>query len=138
MNALLNYLYAILEAEARIAWLTLGLDPGVGVLYANLRVHHSLHLDLMEPMHPRINEFVLILLEQRVFYAKDFFEAVQGNCRLMLSITTPMAEYAPGITLGCPVCWRRRASTWAQASLERKERAQGSNAVHAGEPMCRA
>lgn len=33
-NGLLNYLYAILEAEARIACLAVGLDPGLGILPA--------------------------------------------------------------------------------------------------------
>src|SRR5262249_34616169 len=31
-HALLNYLYALLEVEARVACLTVGLDPGLGVL----------------------------------------------------------------------------------------------------------
>jgi hypothetical protein len=41
-NALLNYLYAILEAEARIAILSMGLDPGMGVLHADLKARDSL------------------------------------------------------------------------------------------------
>jgi len=32
-GAVLNYLYAILEAEARLAASELGLDPGLGVLH---------------------------------------------------------------------------------------------------------
>jgi len=32
-NAMLNYLYSLLEAEARLAAATLGLDPGLGVLH---------------------------------------------------------------------------------------------------------
>ena len=34
---MLNYLYAILESEARLALATLGLDPGIGVLHNDLR-----------------------------------------------------------------------------------------------------
>jgi CRISPR/Cas system-associated endonuclease Cas1 len=33
-NAMLNYLYAILESEARLAISELGLDPGLGVLHS--------------------------------------------------------------------------------------------------------
>ena len=32
-NAILNYLYAVLESEARLAAAELGLDPGLGVLH---------------------------------------------------------------------------------------------------------
>jgi CRISPR/Cas system-associated endonuclease Cas1 len=32
-NAILNYLYAILESESRLAAAALGLDPGIGVLH---------------------------------------------------------------------------------------------------------
>lgn len=34
-NAILNYLYAILEVEARLALATLGLNPGIGVLHVD-------------------------------------------------------------------------------------------------------
>jgi CRISPR/Cas system-associated endonuclease Cas1 len=34
-NAILNYLYALLEAEARLAAATLGLDPGIGVMHVD-------------------------------------------------------------------------------------------------------
>jgi hypothetical protein len=46
-NSILNYLYAILEAECRIACLAVGLDPGLGVLYADQRNRDSMALDLM-------------------------------------------------------------------------------------------
>jgi hypothetical protein len=47
-NAILNYLYAILEAETRLACLTLGLDPGLGIVHADHRDRDSFALDLME------------------------------------------------------------------------------------------
>src|SRR5207253_9221064 len=47
-HALLNYLYALLEVEARVACLTVGLDPGLGVLHADLRSRDSLACDVME------------------------------------------------------------------------------------------
>jgi CRISPR-associated endonuclease Cas1 len=49
-NALLNYLYAILESEARIAVSAVGLDPALGILHADLRYRDSLACDLMEPV----------------------------------------------------------------------------------------
>jgi CRISPR/Cas system-associated endonuclease Cas1 len=50
----LNYLYAVLESEARLAISTLGLDPGLGVLHADSQVRDSLAFDVMEPVRPMV------------------------------------------------------------------------------------
>jgi CRISPR-associated endonuclease Cas1 len=94
-NALLNYGYAILEAETRIACLTVGLDPGVGMMHADQRGRDSLALDLIEPVRPWVDGLVLDLLARRVFAAKDLFETREGGCRLMPTITQSLAEFAP-------------------------------------------
>lgn len=94
-NALFNYLYAILEAEARIAALTVGLDPGLGVMHADQRGRDSLACDLMEAVRPQVDAFVLDTLTSRTFTARDFFENRQGVCRLMPPLTHLLAETAP-------------------------------------------
>jgi hypothetical protein len=66
-NALLNYLYALLEAEASLAARIVGLDPGLGVLHADQLNRASLAADLMEPVRPLVDGFVLRLLEARGF-----------------------------------------------------------------------
>src|SRR5690242_18644688 len=60
-NAILNYLYAILEAECRLALATLGLDPGIGVLHNDLRSRDSLACDLMEPVRAKVDELLLLM-----------------------------------------------------------------------------
>lgn len=82
-NSLLNYLYAILEGEARIAALAMGLDPGLGVLHADQRARNSLSLDLLEPVRAEVDTYVLELLQTRVFRASDFFETRKGVCRVL-------------------------------------------------------
>ena len=82
-NAILNYLYSILEAEARIAALTIGLDPGIGVMHADLKARDSLVCDLMEAVRPKVDSLVLDLLERRAFKKNDFFETREGVCRCM-------------------------------------------------------
>ncbi len=94
-NALLNYLYALLEAEARIACLAVGLDPGMGILHADQRGRDSLALDIMEAVRPNVDAFVLELLRRRVFRASDFFETRQGVCRMLPPLTHSLAETAP-------------------------------------------
>lgn len=91
-NALLNYAYAILEAEARIAALTVGLDPAIGVMHSDTRARDSLACDLMEPVRPKVDAFVLAMLQRREFSKEDFFETREGVCRLLPSVTTGLAE----------------------------------------------
>jgi len=93
-NAILNYLYAILEAEARIASLRMGLDPGLGFLHADQESRDSLPCDLMEPVRPKVDRFVLELLRNRTFRKSDFFETRERICRLMPPLTHTLAETA--------------------------------------------
>jgi CRISPR-associated endonuclease Cas1 len=95
INALLNYLYAILEAETRIACLTLGLDPSLGIVHADYRSRDSLALDLMEGIRPKVDAYVLDLLRQRIFRASDFYESPRGVCRLLSPTTLLLAGTAP-------------------------------------------
>jgi len=94
-NAILNYLYAIAEAEARIAALAVGCDPGLGIMHADQKSRDSLACDLMEPVRPMVDAWVLDLLVDRVFRRSDFFETREGVCRIMPPLTKLLAETAP-------------------------------------------
>jgi hypothetical protein len=61
-HALLNYLYAVLEAEARIASLAMGCDPGLGVIHTDSGQRDSFACDLMEAVRPVVDDYVLHLL----------------------------------------------------------------------------
>jgi len=74
----------------------MGLDPGIGFLHADLPARDSLPCDLMEPIRPKIDAYVLQILKLRTFRKTDFFETREGICRLMPSIATGvLAETAP-------------------------------------------
>lgn len=94
-NAMLNYLYAMLEAETRIACLAVGLDPGLGVLHADLRSRDSLACDLMEAVRPDVDRWLLRFIRERVFKADDFFETKTGQCRVLPPLTHTLAETLP-------------------------------------------
>ncbi len=96
LNALLNYLYAVLEAEARIACLAMGLDPALGFLHADLKARDSLALDLMEPVRPAVDAMVLDLARNQIFSREDFFETRQGVCRVLSPLATVLAATGPG------------------------------------------
>lgn len=91
-NALLNYLYAIVEAETRIACRAVGLDPGLGIVHADYRARDSLALDLMEPIRPHVDRYVLELLRDRAFRASAFHETRKGSCRILAPLSHELAE----------------------------------------------
>jgi hypothetical protein len=104
-NAMLNYLYALLETEATVGCRALGLDPGMGIIHADAPARSSLALDLMEAGRPAIDQYVIGLLSDRVFSLRDFMETAQGVCRVMPpfrdvlagTVTTWAAHIAPHV-----------------------------------------
>jgi len=105
-NAILNYLYAILESEAHLAAAELGLDPGLGVLHKDRPNRESLACDLMEPARPLIDAYVFDLLNRGPLRREWFFEERSGNCRLMNTFAMQLSETA--------LAWRRAVATYAE------------------------
>jgi CRISPR-associated endonuclease Cas1 len=95
VNALLNYTYALLEAEAILACHAVGLDPGLGIVHSDTKGRQSLALDLIEPVRPLVDAFVLDLVEQRTFRKAEFTETPDGHCRLKAPLTHELAETMP-------------------------------------------
>lgn len=94
-NAILNYLYAVLETEAIIAASSLGLDPGLGVLHADLKSRASMALDILEPVRPLVDAYLLDWITRQPLKREWFFEQRNGNARLMASLTERLSETAP-------------------------------------------
>lgn len=94
INAVLNYLYALLEAEARIAAIAVGLDPGLGILHLDKKSRDSFALDLMEAGRPAVDAYVLDLVEGHVFRRSDFNETRAGITRIAptLHISSPTPQ----------------------------------------------
>jgi CRISPR-associated endonuclease Cas1 len=105
-NAMLNYLYAVLESEARLALAALGLDPGIGVLHNDLRSRDSLACDLLESVRPQVDAFLLDWLNRGPLRRDWFFEQRDGNCRLMASLAVKLSESAQ--------IWRRAVAPFAE------------------------
>lgn len=94
-NALRNYTFACVESEARLALLAHGCDPQIGVPHADQRNRDSLALDAMEPVRADVDAFLLDLLEDRVFTARDFAELPNGICRIAAPLTHELALTLP-------------------------------------------
>jgi len=108
---MLNYLYALLESEARLAAAALGLDPGLGVLHVDTPARDSLACDLMEAVRPQVDAYVLDWVLSQPLRREWFFEQRDGTCRLMASFAIRLTQ---------------TAQVWAREPLE-----QLQNGLHA-------
>ena len=109
-NAILNYLYAVLESEARLAAAELGLDPGLGVLHKDTPNRDSLACDLMEPVRPLVDAYVFDWMNRGPLRREWFFEQSNGNCRLMGSFAAQLSETA--------AAWRKAVSPYAEEAAK--------------------
>lgn len=82
VNAMLNYLYGMLESQVRIDVVARGLDPTQGFLHANRLGRVALVYDLMEPLRPKVDLLLLKFLINRKFSPADFICNEIGVCRL--------------------------------------------------------
>jgi CRISPR associated protein Cas1 len=96
---LLNLGYSLGELEARLACLTMGLDPGLGVLHTDQAARDSLALDILEGIRPDIDRWVLETVETHTFRKADFYETRRGVFRVGTDLARAMTETLP--------TWRR-------------------------------
>jgi CRISPR-associated endonuclease Cas1 len=94
-NAILNYLYAVLESECCLAAAALGLDSGLGVLHNDSPSRDSLACDLMEAVRPNVDDFLLRWVTRETLKREWFFEQRDGNCRLMAALAVQLSQTAP-------------------------------------------
>ena len=106
-NAILNYLYTLLEVETRIALIAAASIAASRYFIADEANRQSLAADVMEPVRPHVDAFVLNLARTRTFSAKDFAETREGACR----IASPLAqELAPTMAT-----WAKLVAPYAEA-----------------------
>jgi CRISPR-associated endonuclease Cas1 len=105
-NAILNYCYALLECEARLAAAAVGLDPGLGMLHVDTPARDSLACDIMEAVRPSVDGWVLDWIMREPFPRSDFFEERNGNCRLLRTLTAKLSE-----TMSV---WGKLVAPWAE------------------------
>lgn len=107
VHAILNYCFALLESESRLALSALGLDPGLGLgLHTDTPNRDSLALDVLEPVRPQIEEWLLNWITREPFRRSDFFETATGNCRLMAHFCAKLSQTAP--------VWGKLVAPWAE------------------------
>ncbi len=94
MNAMLNYVYAVLESEVRLDVLSRGLDPMAGYLHSGYRGSPALVLDLMEPLRPVVDAAILKFAFAQTFSGADFILRPDGVVRLNPQLARRVAQVA--------------------------------------------
>lgn len=82
VNAILNYVYGVLEHQVRGHILAAGVDPTIGFMHSNGNDRASLVFDLMEPIRPVMDQKILEFVLDRTFSPDDFILNKNGICRL--------------------------------------------------------
>lgn len=116
LNAMLNYLYRLIEAEGHLATLAVGLDPGMGVLHADLKGRASFVLDLIEAARPLAERHLLRLVRTQHFRWRDFHEDSRGVVRVLPPLTHRLAEAMPGFAVTLAPVVEHVATLLASAS----------------------
>lgn len=107
VHAILNYCSALLEAETRLAISGLGMDPGLGLgLHTDTANRDSLVFDVLEPIRPKVETWLLDWIAKEPLRRADFFETATGNCRLMSQMCIHLGGTAPA--------WRKLVAPWAE------------------------
>jgi CRISPR-associated endonuclease Cas1 len=105
-NAILNYCFALLESETRLALVALGLDPGIGFLHPARAYRDSLALDVMEAVRPEIERWLYQWVTTEPLRRADFYETGIGNCRLLSDLCAKLSETAR--------TWGKLVAPWAE------------------------
>jgi CRISPR-associated endonuclease Cas1 len=94
VNAMLNYGYAVLESQVRIAVAEVGLDPSIGYLHVCQPGRQALVYDLMEPYRPQVDREVLAFIRSQAFTPRDFVIDAKGVCRLHPELAKTVSGFA--------------------------------------------
>jgi CRISPR-associated protein Cas1 len=82
VNAILNYVYTILESELRIKAIAEGYDPTIGIMHEGRDGSSKFVFDLMEPERPKVDRVILDFVRATVFDPADFTIRSDGVVRL--------------------------------------------------------
>jgi CRISP-associated protein Cas1 len=115
-NVILNYVYNVALSEIVIALQAAGLDPTMGILHGDVKDERaSAAYDLLEPVRPIVDQWLLTRLRDATFSRRDFFEDGRGAVRMMPPLPSHLAMTS--------ALWREPAATvvaWYVRRIEGK------------------
>jgi len=116
VNVMLNYGYALLEAECLRAINTVGLDAHVGFLHEMNPSKNSLAYDLQEPFRFLVDLAVINLIETEKIDSKDFIRTESYSLRLKPSGAKKVTEEFQN-WMNKKVSYQKNSVTWNYALL---------------------
>lgn len=117
INCMLNYGYAILEAECLRAINIVGLDPHVGFLHEMKIGSKSLAYDLQEPFRFLIDLAVISVIEKKKMEDRDFIRTENYNLRLRPSGAKKLIEEI-SLWFNRKVKYRNKNYKWGNVLIE--------------------
>lgn len=106
LNAILNYGYAVLLGQLRIATAADGYDPRRGIMHSSDKGSPAYLLDLMEPIRPIVDRAILQFAFSTEFHPADFVTRTDGAVRLNPQMARRVVECVstklPSRTSGSP------------------------------------
>ena len=116
VNSMLGYLYRLVEAEARLTIVAVGMDVGIGAVHSDLKGRSSLALDVMESARPLAERHLLTLLRSHPLRWRDFHEDRRGVVRVLPPLSHRLAEAMPGFATTLAPIVEHVASIFASSS----------------------
>jgi CRISPR-associated endonuclease Cas1 len=93
-HAALNFLNAVARSEVTIGLSSLGMDPSVGYLHADIPGRDSLSLDVLEFLWPDIETWLYDWISGKTLSRTWFHELPDGECRMSLDLCRELSGTA--------------------------------------------
>jgi hypothetical protein len=106
-----------------IALLAQSLDPGIGIVHADIDGRASLVLDAIEAIRPHVEYWLFTYLQATAFANRDFHELPDGEVRLSHPLTSYLAHTA--------ALWRKASEPIAEWLARNFHRASSHAPMHA-------
>jgi CRISPR-associated protein Cas1 len=115
---MLNYVYALLEAECLRSINAVGLDAHVGFLHEMNPSKNSLAYDLQEPFRFLVYLSVLIMIESKKMNDNDFIRTESYSLRLKPSGAKKLTEEFNN-WMNKKVAYKKQSVMWSYALLSK-------------------
>jgi len=116
INAMASFTFRLIEVEARLAILALGLDPGLGFLHADGRGKDAFVLDVTDAARPIADEYVLRTVSDHVFRYRDFAQDGRGVVRILPPLSHTLVAAMPSFAAALAPVVERVATMLGEAS----------------------
>src|SRR5205807_1084202 len=106
VHAILNYCFALVESEALLALVAMGMEPSIGLLHQDRPNRNGMVFDLIEPVRTDVERWLYQWICMEHLRRSDFHETATGNVRLHSQLCSKLSKTSP--------VWRKLLAPWAE------------------------